>query len=457
MKKGYIITLVVVVLSIAAIVVINKISVEKKMASLYTEVIEGDFEVAISTSGDLRAENSVDIVGPEIAQRGEMRAADLRIQDIVPEGTMVKKGDYVAQLDRSNFENTLKDILDRLDELNKNLEVKLLDTAVQLAAYRDDLINQKVIVEQDSITLRNSEFEPPMTIREAEINYDQSKRTYGQKLRKYHMNVEYAKFQIEVQRRNLGRFTRRKNDYAEVLASFTITAPDQGMVIYKKDWRGNKRKAGSQITSFDRVVASIPDMRSMLSRIYISEIDISKIKTGQYSTISVDAFPKKSYKGSVYKVSNIGDKLPNSDSKVFEVLIKIDETDAELRPSMTTSNKVVLNTFSNVTFVPIECVHAEEDSIPFVFTKKGTKQIVLLGATNDKYTIIEKGLKRGESVYISTPEKPEDFKIAGNELIPVIKERDRLKKFENEKYKVNSNQSEEGKVLSMQTSIPDHK
>jgi len=229
------------------------------------------------------------------------------------------------------------------------------------------------------------------------------------------------------------------------------------MVIYKKDWRGNKRKAGSQITSFDRVVASIPDMRSMLSRIYISEIDISKIKTGQYSTISVDAFPKKSYKGSVYKVSNIGDKLPNSDSKVFEVLIKIDETDAELRPSMTTSNKVVLNTFSNVTFVPIECVHAEEDSIPFVFTKKGTKQIVLLGATNDKYTIIEKGLKRGESVYISTPEKPEDFKIAGNELIPVIKERDRLKKFENEKYKVNSNQSEEGKVLSMQTSIPDHK
>lgn len=457
MKKGQIITILVILLSIAAIVVINKISDNRRMASLYTEVTEGDFEVSVSTAGDLQAENSIDIVGPEIAQRGEVRAADLRIQDIVPEGTYVNKGDYVAQLDRSNFENTLKDILDRLDQLNTALNVKLLDTAVQLAGYRDDLVNQKVIVEQDSITLRNSKFEPPMTIREAEINYDQAKRTYGQKLKKYYLNVAYAKFQIEVQRKNIARFTRRKNDYAEILASFTITAPSQGMVIYKKDWRGQKRKTGSQISSFDRVVASIPDMRSMLSRIYISEIDIFKIKKGQKATLSVDAFPNKSYKGSVYKVSNIGDKLPNSDSKVFEVLIKLAETDADLRPSMTTSNKVILNTFTNVMSVPIECVHADVDSIPFVYTKKGTKQIVLLGEANDKNTIIEKGLRPGESVYISTPEKPDDFKIAGNELIPVIKERDRLKRYENEKYKIDSETSKEEKVLTMQTSLPEQK
>jgi hypothetical protein len=139
------------------------------------------------------------------------------------------------------------------------------------------------------------------------------------------------------------------------------------------------------------------------------------------------------------------------------VLLKLDETDADLRPSMTTSNKVILNTFTNVTFVPIECVHADIDSIPFVYTKKGTKQIVLLGATNDKYIIIEKGLRHGESVYISTPEKPENFKIAGNELIPVIKERDRLRKYENEKYKTNTETATEEKVLSMQTSVPEQK
>jgi HlyD family secretion protein len=434
MKKVYIISGIVIVISIIVLTLFNRLTSENKSAALFSEVTKGDFEVSISTAGELRAENSVEIKGPEIAQRGEMRAADLRIQDIVPEGTEVKAGDYIAQLDRSSFDNTLKDILERLDELQKALDMKLLDTAVTLSAYRNDIQNQRYIVEQDSITLRNSRYEPPMTIRTAEINYDQAKRTLTQRIRRYSLNEAYAKFQINIQRIMLGRITRRKNDYEEVLSSFTITAPSAGMVIYKKDWRGTKRKAGSMVNSFDRVVATLPDLSSMMSRIYISEIDISKLKTGQRATVVVDAFPNKTFSGIVSNVANIGDKLPNTDSKVFEVLIKIEETDPLLRPSMTTSNKVVMETFFNVVQVPIECVQAEEDSIPFVFTRKGTKQIVLLGASNEKSIIIEKGLEPHETVYLATPENPVKFKIEGAELIPLIRERERARKTELGKY-----------------------
>ena len=451
MKKGYIISIIVAVISILALVIFNRVVSEKKTAALYTEVLKGDFEVSISTAGELRAENSVDIKGPEIAQRGEMRAADLRIQDIVPEGTEVKEGDYIAQLDRSNFENTLKDILDRVDELQKSLDMKLLDTAVTLSAYRDDIQNQRYIVEQDSITLMNSKYEPPMTVRTAEINYDQAKRTLGQRIRRYQMNVAYAKFQIGIQKMFIGRMTRRKNDYEEVLSSFTIKAPSPGMVIYKKDWRGIKRKAGSMITSFDRVVATLPDLSSMMSRIYVSEIDISRVKKGQNVTVVVDAFPKKTFQGVIATVANIGDKLPNTDSKVFEVLIKIGETDPLLRPSMTTSNKVTINTYYSVTSVPTECVQAEDDSIPFVYTKRGTKQIVLLGVSNEKNIIIEKGLKPGEDIYLATPENPSKFRMAGNELIPVIRERERTRKSENEKYRTFSEPLKEEKDLTPET------
>jgi hypothetical protein len=228
--------------------------------------------------------------------------------------------------------------------------------------------------------------------------------------------------------------TRRKNDYEELLASFTITAPAAGMIIYKKDFRG-KRKIGSMVNSFDRIVATVPNLSSMMSRIFISEIDISKVKPGQKANIVVDAFPNKSFNGKVATVANIGEKLPNTDSKVFEVLIKIDGTDPALRPSMTTGNKVVLETYKNVTSLPSECVHAEDDSIPFVYTKKGTRQIVLLGASNEKNVIIERGLVPRESIYIATPENPGNFKLAGTELIQVIRDRENARRAENEKYK----------------------
>lgn len=435
MKRVYIISGIVVLVSVLVLVVFNRLASERKTAALYTEVIKGDFEIALTTAGELKAENSVEIKGPEIAQRGDVRAEDLRIQDIVPEGTEVQEGDYIAQLDRSSFNNTLKDILDRLGEMQKELDMKILDTAVTLSAYRDEIQNQRYIVEADSITLRNSTYESPNVIRQAEINYDQSKRTLGQKQKRYTLNVAYAKFSLDIQRLRITRFTRRKNDYEELLSSFTIKAPSPGMVIYKKDWRGNKRKTGSMVNSFDRVVATLPDLSSMMSRIYVSEIDITKIQAGQKANIVIDAFPKNTFNGVVSTVANIGDKLPNTDSKVFEVLIKINETDPLLRPSMTTGNKIIIETYKNATYVPIECVHAEEDSIPFVYAKKRTKQIVLLGKSNEKYVIIEQGLKPGESIYLATPENPERFRLAGSDLIPIIKEREKAKKAENEKYR----------------------
>jgi HlyD family secretion protein len=434
MKRGYIIPSIIVIILIIALVVFNRLVSEKKTDSLYTNAVKGDFEISITTAGELQAENSIDIKGPEVAQRGEVRAADLRIQDIVPEGTFVQKGDYVAQLDRSQFENTLKDILDRLEVMQKDIDMVVMDTAVTLSSYRDDIQNQKYIVDADSITLRNSRYESLNIIRQAEINYDQSKRTLGQRKKRYVLAVATAKYRINRQRLFLNRMIKRKKDYEDLLASFTITAPASGMIIYKKDFRG-KRKAGSMVNSFDRIVATLPDLSSMMSRIFISEIDISKIKQGQIASVVVDAFPKKSFNGKVAVIANIGEKLPNTDSKVFEVLIKIEGTDPLLRPTMTTGNKVVLETYNNVTFIPSECVHAGEDSIPFVYTRKGTRQVVLLGASNDKNVIIERGIGPGENVYIVVPENPEKFQLEGTDLIPVIREREYARRAENEKFK----------------------
>jgi multidrug efflux pump subunit AcrA (membrane-fusion protein) len=287
--------------------------------------------------------------------------------------------------------------------------------------------NQKYTIEEAAITFRNSKYEPPTTIREAEITLDMAKRVMEQKERSYTRKLAQYKTDIINQNYWVNKMARRVKDLQEVLDGFTIKAPASGMVIYKKEWSGSKRKVGSMIDPFDRVVATLPDLTSMLSKTFVNEIDVSKMKTGQKVEISIDAFPKNRYNGIVTSVANIGEKLNNTNDKVFEIQIKINGSDPALRPAMTTGNKIIVSTIKDAIYIPIECVQAGTDSIPFVFTKKGTKQIVVLGESNEKHVLVEKGLETGTLLYIGNPENPGKFRLAGKDLIGMIKEREKAR------------------------------
>ena len=434
MKRTLIFTGIGIVLAFIILFVFNKATSISNEADFYTKVENGEFEIALTIVGELIAEKSIDITGPDFTQRRNVRSSNIKIQDLVPEGTIVKKGDYIAELDRTNLNNSLKDQLERLTTMHTNLEMKKLDSAVVLNSLRDGIKNQRFTVEEAAITLQNSKYEPPTSIRQAEIQLDKSQRVLEQLKRSYKRRVAKSKTDIYNQEYFISMVERRVKELEEVLAGFTITAPSSGMVIYKKEWRGSKRKVGSTINPFDRVVATLPDLTSMISKSFISEIDVSKIKEGQRAKITIDAFPEKSYTGFVSSIANIGEVLPNTNEKVFEVQIKIDGSDPLLRPSMTTGNKIIIKAFNDAVYVPIECVHAGVDSIPFVYTKNGKKQIVLLGESNEKNIIIEEGLEPGIMVYLNNPEAPEKFRINGEDLIPVLKERQQLRRAENNSY-----------------------
>ena len=122
MKRTIIITSIVVVAAIIAMVVIGRITRKKDKSVLYAEANKSDFEVVVTTTGELQAENYLDVRGPEGLMSRNMRFGDIKIQDLVAEGTEVKEGDYVATLDRSSVDNSLKDELDK----QENLETQLL-------------------------------------------------------------------------------------------------------------------------------------------------------------------------------------------------------------------------------------------------------------------------------------------------------------------------------------------
>ena len=133
------------------------------------------------------------------------------------------------------------------------------------------------------------------------------------------------------------------------------------------------------------------------------------------------------------RVANVGEQRPNSDSKVFEVSVEINGTDATLRPSMTTSNKILANAVDSALYVPLESLHSQYDSITYVFKEDGlniSKQEVIVGETNANDAIVVGGLQENERVYLSMPAGLDDKDIL---LLPEMNGKRKKKEAQEEK------------------------
>ena len=387
-------------------------------AEILTDVQRGTFRVEIETTGELEAKNSVKILGPSTLR--DFRIWNVTIQNIVDEGTVVKKGDWVATLDRSEFQGRYNEKQIELEKAQSKYVQVQLDTTLQMRQSRDELINLKYSVEESRIKLEQSKFEPPATIKQAEIDVDKSKRAYEQALENYKIkkrqNVEKMREVGAELRKVQNEFTRMTG----IAESFNVLAPEPGMVIYTKNWDGTPIKAGSQINMWEPTVATLPDLTKMLSKTYVNEVDVRKVKAGQQVEIGLDAYPDKQLAGKVIRVANVGEQRPNSDAKVFLVDIEIDGTDPTLRPSMTTSNKVIAKVLDSVTFVPLEGLHSLDDSIIYVYKKDGiktVKQEVSVGETNSNEAVILIGLNLGDRIFLSVPPEMEDAEV---QLLPQL-------------------------------------
>ncbi|HEX2900851.1 MAG TPA: efflux RND transporter periplasmic adaptor subunit [Bacteroidia bacterium] len=373
---------------------------------------QGDFDVIVTTTGELQAQNSVDISGPSGARKAGIY--QLKITRLVPEGTVVAPGDFVAELDKSEIVGKLKEVEINLQKFQSVVTQAKLDCTLTLAQTRDELINLRYAKEQRKLEKDESTYESPSARRQAEIEFEKAVRSYDQSQANYETKVLQAEAKMREAEADLNKEQQKLQDYQSILTEFTIMAPEQGMLIYAREWDGKKRVVGSTVSPWDPTVATLPDLTRMESITYVNEVDIQKIKVGQEVRVSLDANPDKKLTGKVTQVANVGEQRPNSDSKVFEVKIQVNERDSTLRPAMTTSNEILISTFKNVRHIPLECVHVAQDSIPVVFKRKGNaivRQEVKLGAENENSVIVEKGVELDEELYLSKPEKGDEMEL----------------------------------------------
>uniref|UniRef100_UPI00321781E8 efflux RND transporter periplasmic adaptor subunit n=1 Tax=uncultured Draconibacterium sp. TaxID=1573823 RepID=UPI00321781E8 len=399
------------------------------ISEITTTVKKGPFEVLVYSSGQLESENSDNIYIPEKMKDRQTRISRLTITDIVDEGTYVDSGDYVATLDHQAVQEQLKNAMDELEKIFSEYNDSKIDSNLTLSNQRDLIINAELDLEERKIAVDESIYESPSEQKKVRMDYDKAIRKLEQTKQAYELKTQQEINKVNRKFINYKQIKERVDALEELMESLIVYSPRAGIVSYYTYPWGGAVKTGSQVSQWSPIIATFPNMDNLITKTFINEIDIALIKKGQKVKIGIDAFPDKELSGVVDAVANMGQLMPKSDAKVFEVKIKVNGSDPDLKPAMTTSNTIQANYLEDVMYVPIEAIF-KNDSLSYVYLADGKeiKQIVETGEANENFVVISQGLEEGQKLTLLEPADAEEYKLVGFEIYEDIKKKEAEKK-----------------------------
>lgn len=172
---------------------------------------------------------------------------------------------------------------------------------------------------------------------------------------------------------------------------FQAKADRDGVVIYKSKWNGDKYRVGENTWSGQSIL-EIPDLNTIIAEAFVPEVDIGKIKTGQRVEVTIDAFPDKTYSGTVKNIGKlVRSKAWDIPNKILEVQIALDQLDTSImRPAMSVKAKIATSSIENCLAVPLKAVRTTaEGSMVKVKTGEGWRERqVKLGESNGNEVVI---------------------------------------------------------------------
>jgi len=411
---------------LVSIFVISKFSGTDELL-LTTVAQKGPFESQVYSTGQLESIEADYIPVPAVLQDMRLNISSLTIADMIKEGTYVEEGDYVATIDHSSIDDQRKSALEELDRVKTELEDSKIDSSLTLSNQRDQIVNAQLELEEKKIIINESTYEAPSLVRKAEMDYKKAERKLEQMKEAYVLKHKQEANKVDRKFITYKQVKERVDLIENVYSSLKITAPRAGIIGYYRYSGGGAIQTSSTISPRSPAIATYPKQNSLITNTYINEIDISKVKIGQKVTLGFDAFPDKTLFGQVSRIANIGQILPRSDAKVFEVKINVSGNEPELKPSMTTSNIIQTDYLDSAVYVSIESVF-KNDSLSYVFKVDGrkiTRQIVETSIENESYVVIKQGVNEGDKLCLVEPDKGESIPFAGLEIYEVIKNKEK--------------------------------
>ena len=401
-------------------------------------VARDDFELNVVERGEVEAFDVTEIRSL-VKSNNTTGNAILRI---VPEGVIVKKGDFLVELDSSALES---------QRMTQQIAVNAAK-AIEVEAhnnYDTAIIAKREYLEGTYLQERQT-IESEVFVAEENLNRSKEYYAYSQKLAaKGYVNelqLEADRFAVEKAKKDLDTaktklkvlddFTKPKmistlesailiaeakwdsgkssheleltklRDLDDQIAKCTITAPQDGVVKYAhvNNGRGDQEfivEEGAVVRERQAIIR-LPNAGSMRVNVTINESLVQYIQEGLPAVISPVGLGDRTIRGTVAKVNQYAEPTGwrQANVKEYKAFISIDETVPELRTGMTASVTIRAASAPNALQVPVQAVYSHGDKF-FCFVNEAGKwdaREIQAGPTNDKFFVVENGLAEGQRV-----------------------------------------------------------
>ena len=356
-------------------------------------VRRGAIEKRLLLDGELRAVSSRTIFSST--------SEEAKITYLPPEGSLVKAGERVVELDNSTILSRITDIEERIIAAENDIDKTKSQHEGALRDMDVVLSNLWLVYEQSKLDVNiPASVVPRRKYQENQLAFDKGKTEYDNQLAKIEQKKKEQAAELHVKVIEKDKLGVRLNQIKANLASMTLTAPADGMVIYGDHWMERRKIQVGDMVWGGFPLVRLPDLKEMEVLAQVNEVDGPRLSIGQKALVRLDSYPDTEITGSVKNIAQTAIKASwMAKAKVFLVVIALDRTVTEImKPGMSAQVSLAINEQPALLLVPRSSVQFEGGSAQ-VMRLEGDKDrravaVTILSADPLHYAVADDGVLR---------------------------------------------------------------
>jgi HlyD family secretion protein len=367
-----------------------------------------DLVMDVEASGTLKSTES-EQVGPPAAVTDTW---EFKIIRMTAEGTKVKPGDDVIAFDPSQLEQKLKDYESEAAAISEELHKARSEGALVQADDRLDLVDAEAKRRKADLKAdKPPDLTGALTLQVAGIERDLARAEVQFRHRREEAKRSQQRSDLGVLDSRLKRARDRAEEIRTAIKAMSVKARRAGTIVYKQDWRGEKKKVGDGMWRGESVL-EIASLERMAAQGQVDEVDASKVSVGQRVGLRLEAHPDKEYAGIVERVGTlVQTESPESRVRVVQLEIKLAETDPLLmRPGMRFRGRIEIGRTPGILQVPLAAIQASAAGPHVMKVVGGSARptpVQLGRRTRDSVEVLQ-GLAPGDRVVLRGADQKKD-------------------------------------------------
>ncbi len=368
-KKKRLLIVLAVVLLIAVIVLVNLRAQREKSVKVTLETVkEQDLTSIISASGEVKPKKNVNI-------SAQVPGRIIKIG--VEEGQEIKPGDFLLQLDATQYEANAE----RDRAMILSFRAELIQAEARNARDKSYYDRQNQLFAEDLISKDQLEV--------AKVQFDISSA------------------QLNAIRSQIAQAEASLKSTMDNLSKTTYVSPIEGIVTSLQVEEGEVAIIGT-MNNPGTVLLTIADLSVMEVEVEVDETDVVGVRIGQESNVRVDAYPEVVFKGQVTEVGSsalqrLTGGVTTQESKDFKVVVTLDNPSERLKPGLSASADIITAVKPGVLAVPISALvvretEAQDSSAPD--SKKEEEGVYVTEEGRARFQPVEKGIMGGMMIEI---------------------------------------------------------